>query len=228
MSLRTLLVFDLGSTLVGGPEHGPARQVAESTGLDLAQKRALHRLLMTHDFAGPEDALTAAREHLGPVGSALDDALRQVWAWQRAAAYALPGALDTLEALVGTYRLAILSNIWTPFLAAAEDALGGFLGRHVPVELQVFSCRAGRMKPDSTLLSDLLCRAGVAPPDAVMIGDSYEKDVAPARALGMRTVWVREDASATGADVVLPSVAGLLDVAFGEACHLVVGRSHRS
>jgi FMN phosphatase YigB (HAD superfamily) len=226
MSPPTLLIFDLGSTLVDGPEHGPARQVADLAGLEIAQKHALHRLLMTRDFEGPEDAVTAARERLMPAAPGLDDALRQVWAAQRVAAYALPGALDTLEALVGAYRLAVLSNIWTPFLAAAGEALGGFLDRHVPAELQVFSCRAGTMKPDLGLLSDLLRRAGVVPRDAVMIGDSHEKDVAPALALGMRAIWVSEDASATGAHVVLPSVAGLLEVTHWSPSHVVADGSH--
>jgi len=32
---------------------------------------------------------------------------------------------------------------------------------------------------------------GVSPGDAVMVGDSIDKDLAPARHLGLRTVWLR-------------------------------------
>ena len=35
-------------------------------------------------------------------------------------------------------------------------------------------------------------RAGCKPEEAVMIGDRVDNDIIPAKALGMRTVWIKQ------------------------------------
>jgi putative hydrolase of the HAD superfamily len=53
------------------------------------------------------------------------------------------------------------------------------------------STRLGFFKPDVRIFKEALHQLGVEPGDAVMVGDSLEKDCAPARSLGLKTVWVR-------------------------------------
>ena len=48
------------------------------------------------------------------------------------------------------------------------------------------------MKPDQKLFETALHLAGCRAQDAVMIGDRLDNDIAPAKALGMQTVWIRQ------------------------------------
>jgi HAD superfamily hydrolase (TIGR01549 family) len=191
---RPLIIFDIGSSLVEGPSRGPASRIAETVGLDVSSKRELHRMLMTTDYAGPEDAWTDARERLGLVGSAIQSAIADVWAAQEKEARPISGAFDVLKELtVKGYRLALLSNIWTPYLQSVRQLLGDFFDAHIPAELQLFSCREGLMKPAPELFARVLERGGADPALALMVGDSYDKDIAPAAMFGMRTLWLLHD-----------------------------------
>ena len=53
------------------------------------------------------------------------------------------------------------------------------------------SWEAGFTKPDPAVFQYALSLAGCAPEEAVMIGDRLDNDVFPAKALGMKTVWLR-------------------------------------
>ncbi len=54
------------------------------------------------------------------------------------------------------------------------------------------STRLGFFKPDVRIFKEALRQLAVAPGDAVMVGDSLDKDCAPARSLGLKTIWVRD------------------------------------
>jgi putative hydrolase of the HAD superfamily len=73
---------------------------------------------------------------------------------------------------------------------------GEIFDEHIPEALQVFSFRSGLAKPDPRLFMRVLEAARVDPAGAVMIGDSYDKDIAPAAELGMGTVRVTAGAAA--------------------------------
>ena len=53
------------------------------------------------------------------------------------------------------------------------------------------SWEAGSTKPDPAFFKYALSLAGCAPEEAVMIGDRLDNDIFPAKALGMKTVWLR-------------------------------------
>jgi len=189
-----LIVLDIGSSLVEGPSRGPASRIAEAAGLDVSSKRGLHRLLMTRDYADPEDAWTDAREQLGLADPAIRSAIADIWKAQEKEARPIIGAFEVLQELTAKgYRLALLSNIWTPYLQSVRRLLGDFFDAHIPPELQLFSCREGLMKPAPELFVRVLERAGAHPPSTLMAGDSYDKDIAPAAMLGMRTLWLLHD-----------------------------------
>ncbi len=54
------------------------------------------------------------------------------------------------------------------------------------------SWEAGASKPDPAIFRLALSLAGCAPEQAVMIGDRLDNDIFPAKALGMKTVWIRQ------------------------------------
>ena len=88
------------------------------------------------------------------------------------------------------YRLAVISNVWPPYLRSTRAHFEQFFGEWVEPELQLFSYREGHPKPSSVMFRRMLEIAEVKPECAVMIGDSYAEDVAPAASLGIRTVWL--------------------------------------
>ena len=48
------------------------------------------------------------------------------------------------------------------------------------------------MKPDTRIFSYALETAKRLPHEAVMIGDRLDNDIAPAKSIGMRTVWIKQ------------------------------------
>lgn len=90
----------------------------------------------------------------------------------------------------GGLSLAVLSNIWRPYLASACEHLGVLTDGQIPEELQQFSFVTGRAKPDPDAFAAVLRAAGASADEAVMVGDRYDLDVHGAAAMGLRTVRV--------------------------------------
>jgi HAD superfamily hydrolase (TIGR01509 family) len=198
-----LVVLDIGATLVDGPAKAPASRIAALLGLDAAQKAELRRALMTTAFDGPGEVAARVRDISRLPRTIVDPAVADVWAAQEEEAQPLDGALDTLHELRrGGLRLALISNIWQPFLTAVRKHFGPFFDAHIPAALQLYSFREGCAKPSPQLFRRVLLAAGVAPTDAVMVGDSYAEDVEPAAALGMSTVLVLRRPAREAADLV--------------------------
>jgi len=191
---QPLIVLDIGSSLVEGPSQGPASRIAAGAMLDGSRKRDLHILLMTNDFKGPTDVCQAAHDRLRLDGRRFESAVAEVWRAQETEARPAPGAREALEFFVAQgYKLALLSNIWTPYARSVRQVFGEFFDRAIPPELQVLSCHEGLTKPAPELFRMLVRRADVSPGDALMIGDSYTNDIEPAAACGMRTLWLLHD-----------------------------------
>lgn len=78
------------------------------------------------------------------------------------------------------------------------------------LECQVFSSDQRSIKPSPRLFLQALGMLDLPPQEVLFIGDSLERDIAPAKALGVATCWVT--ACGGGADVAdfcIPSIAAL-------------------
>ena len=129
------------------------------------------------------DALAAC----GRADAALADELAAEYARARCVAETIdPEAEPMLRVLASRYELALLTN-------GASDVQRAKLGR-TPFAAYfsevIISVEAGVGKPDPELFRLAAKRMGVDPCDAVMVGDSLERDVAGAKAAGMRAVWL--------------------------------------
>jgi putative hydrolase of the HAD superfamily len=101
------------------------------------------------------------------------------------------GAREALEALRAEgIRCAVVSN----FDLRLHSLLAG-LGLAALLDAVVLPAEAGAAKPDPALLRTALAKLGSAPEDAVFVGDDPERDLAPARALGMHAIDVRGSAT---------------------------------
>ncbi|HEY0132352.1 MAG TPA: HAD family hydrolase [Allosphingosinicella sp.] len=186
-----VVFLDIGATLVGADVKGPASRIGALLGLDGEGRRALRGALMTTDFWTPEEVAAHLVVSLGAEPEAAARASREIWESQRADARPLPGAPEALARLAAEgCRLGLISNIWRPYLESVRSHYGALFDDHVEPRLQLFSFQVGAAKPGPGIFTEALRRAGVGPERAVMVGDSYDEDVAPAAALGMRTVWV--------------------------------------
>lgn len=96
-----------------------------------------------------------------------------------------PEVPDTLRTLAGRYQLACITNHFTWVRDRAHEA--GFDGL---VQAWAISAEVGAEKPDAAIFRAALDQAGTTPDRVAMVGDRLDRDIAPAKALGMRTVWV--------------------------------------
>lgn len=96
-------------------------------------------------------------------------------------------ATDVLTVLAKKYRLGIIAN--QPM--GTEKRLYEYGVGHL-FSLVLSSAEEGMEKPDPALFLRALSRAGCAPHEACMIGDRPDNDIAPAKALGMRTVRITQ------------------------------------
>ncbi|MBQ3528319.1 MAG: HAD family hydrolase [Clostridia bacterium] len=60
------------------------------------------------------------------------------------------------------------------------------------IEIILASAEEGVSKPDPEIFKRALCKADCLPENAVMIGDRLDNDIAPAKALGMKTIWIKQ------------------------------------
>jgi HAD superfamily hydrolase (TIGR01509 family) len=102
----------------------------------------------------------------------------------------LPGAAETLHALVGMgLRLGIISNRMHGGTLLLDDL--GYYGISHLFSGMVASCDAGQMKPHPAVFRLALEELGASPEEAVMVGDDLCADIEGGLAVGMRAVWVR-------------------------------------
>lgn len=91
-----------------------------------------------------------------------------------------------LEDLKARYRLGVVSNFYGNLDRILAEARLDKL-----FDAMIDSSRIGIFKPEPGIFAAALKALKVAPSGAAMVGDSIEKDCAPAHRLGLKTVWYR-------------------------------------
>jgi FMN phosphatase YigB (HAD superfamily) len=123
------------------------------------------------------------------------------------------GASDLLRAIKArNLRSVVISNGVT---RDAETYLEDFkaLGVDPYIDAVISSVDVGFLKPHAAIFAAALRAVECRPEECVMIGNSEENDIAPAHALGMRTVRVcieEPPDEESAADAVVTSLAGVL------------------
>jgi putative hydrolase of the HAD superfamily len=127
--------------------------------------------------------LTAGGGDADRLAVALSDAFRQKFR-ERCPPYV--DAPSAVEALASRYAMAIATNGPSDVQRIKLSVSG--LRRHFAVV--VASSDIGAGKPDPRIFRETVERLGVPIAEVIAIGDHLEKDVAGARAAGLRCVWV--------------------------------------
>lgn len=147
--------------------------------------------LAAHVDAAPHGDLEArlrfAYEMEDQAAPDVDKLAQGYWRAQAEALTLLPDVEACFRTIPDSLRIGLLSN-WPdgPSMRHALDR-AGILSRFDAV---VTSGEIGAWKPDPRLFLTALAKLDVQPADALMVGDDLANDLAPARALGMRTALI--------------------------------------
>jgi putative hydrolase of the HAD superfamily len=106
-------------------------------------------------------------------------------------------------------RLGVVSNFTGALERVCREA-----GLLPYLDVLVDSARVGVCKPDPEIFRLAVRRLQLPAASCVMVGDSFERDVAPARAAGLRAVWLRGPAPRPCPDPAMPDaiVASLAEL----------------
>jgi putative hydrolase of the HAD superfamily len=142
-------------------------------------------------------------------GAAGDDVVARAAAMYRDryrdARRAVPGAAELLSRVHARARVGIVSN---NLLDEQQEKLR-LCGLDAFVDAVVVSEEAGVSKPDPAIFRIALDRLECEPYEAVMVGDSWDADIAGARAAGIRAIWLnRRGGMAPGGDATVLQLAG--------------------
>jgi len=102
---------------------------------------------------------------------------------------AVPGVAAALAALQGHCRLVLATNAADSGAALVREALAR-VGLEGHFDAVLTARELGVRKPEPAFFAAVLRESGTAAAEAAVVGDDYPVDVAGARALGLRAVWL--------------------------------------
>ena len=169
------LFFDVGSTLVDESRAYDRRIRETITGSGVSYEQFYEEMLRFYRQNQKGDLEAAKKFGL------------TVPPWHSEEERPYPDAVSCLKALQSRFSIGIIAN--QPLGTAdrmEKMGLAPYLDRIVS------SAEEGVAKPDPAIFRIALERAGCRPEQAVMIGDRLDNDIAPAKRLGMKTIWVKQ------------------------------------
>lgn len=95
-------------------------------------------------------------------------------------------ARKVLDVLQPSYTMGVVSNFYGNLDVVCKEFE---LDRYFKATID--SVVVGVRKPDPKIFSLALDALGVAPKDVVVVGDSYDRDIVPAKLLGCSTIWLK-------------------------------------
>jgi 2-haloacid dehalogenase len=176
--------FDCYGTLIdwnGGIRRELARVFGDERADALLQRyHGLERELEVDGSRSYAEVLTEAMRGLGAPPGEEDALARSLPSWEPFPE--VPPALADLRER--GWRLAILSNTDPDFLAASLERIG------VPADLTVVASEIGSYKPAHRHWERFFAETGADRERHVHVAASLFHDVAPARELGLASVWI--------------------------------------
>ncbi len=173
------IFFDVGSTLVDETEayNHRAREMLKNTDISFSAFDDKRIELAGLGYDGNSKAI----EYFG-----LNKTL-----WHSEDEVPFDDASETLEHLKNRgYKLGVIANQD----AGTAQRLEAF-GLLKYFDVLATSAELGVAKPDKLIFKKAFELAGCKPQDSVMIGDRLDNDIIPAKASGMKTVWIRKGLS---------------------------------
>ena len=217
--MTAVLLFDFGGTLDadGLPWKDRFRQLYRAQGVDPGDEVFDPVFYAADDvLLGALPAVCGLRETIERLAAGVSAGLkvsdrsvtvRVGQGFLDASLARLAASGDVLARLRERYRLGLVSNFYGNLAAVCEEA-----GIAKLFDVVVDSTRVGFTKPDARIFRHATEALGVHPAEVMFIGDSPARDMAGARGVGMRHVWLtgqRSPKPCCPGDLVIPSLADL-------------------
>ena len=193
------ILLDFGGTLDSDGEHWLDRfyELYDQAGFDLSRaeiKRAFYdadQLCYRHPLVVSMGLRSLMKHHVRLQFATLNlkDLAKEKEIIERFCAKTertLRRNAQLLRCLKPVYRLGVISNFYGNVAALCREAS---LADSLDVILD--SATVGISKPDPEIFRIALRELNLIPAQAFFVGDSYERDIAPARKLGMKTIWLK-------------------------------------
>ncbi|MBF0519963.1 MAG: HAD family hydrolase [Nitrospirae bacterium] len=180
--------FDIGSTLVMGPDISPCKDIAKILDHTEINSDTVKDIIMIRELTSPPDIIKYLVSIVNAEAIArCTHKVKDLWDSQEIAAIEIAGASETVKTLKRTGLLiGLISDIWVPYYKSFKLACPEIVAA---VNSTTLSFREGVRKPNPVLYERALASLDLTPDAAVMVGDSYFSDIEPAMKLGMTTVW---------------------------------------
>ena len=169
------IFFDIGSTLVDETEAYDHRVRDMIVGTDIS-------------FSEFDDVRIAfAKQGLDGNSAAIKHFGLSKTPWHSEDEIPYPDVQNTMAALrEKSYQLGIIAN-QKPGIAERLETCG----LRLFFDVIASSAEIGYAKPDKTIFENALKLANCTADESVMVGDRLDNDIIPAKALGMKTVWLK-------------------------------------
>ncbi|HZE57984.1 MAG TPA: HAD family hydrolase [Chthoniobacterales bacterium] len=189
------ILFDMGGTLDGDGLHWQDRFTALYRDFGVAVSRETFDAAETRANQDREIGSSDFRQmiefyvkwqlaHLGLTNAELEENL--VRGFIAPARKAAAANVELLAELAGRgFRLGVVSNG-----CGNVDKLCDDFGYAPFLSVIVDSRRVGLSKPDPAIFQYAAEKLGRDPGEIMMVGDSFDRDVRPARQIGMKTAWL--------------------------------------
>jgi len=173
------IFFDVGSTLVDETEayNHRIREMIENTDITFSVFDDKRIEFAKQGFDGNSEAIRFFELKKTP--------------WHSEDEIPVEDALNTLKSLTERgYKLGIIANQSAGTAQRLEN-----WGLLQYFDVVAASTELGVAKPDRLIFEKAIALAGCRIQDAVMVGDRLDNDIIPAKAFGMKTVWIRKGLS---------------------------------
>ena len=197
------LFFDLGSTLIDETECYKSRidYIVQNNNIDRAK-------FVSKVYECAKTSAVAISSAAICYGFAVPP-------WNNDLEKLYPSSENILQTLSKKYKLGVIAN---QAFGTMERLEKWGIGKYF--NTVVASAEAGVAKPDLKIFKMAFEAAGCNPREAVMIGDRLDNDIAPAKKLGMKTVWVRQGFAvhqnicdnSQKPDYIIESIENILDI----------------
>jgi FMN phosphatase YigB (HAD superfamily) len=192
------ILFDFGGTLDSDGEHWLDRFYAlyEKAGLRLPPAEIKRAFYEADDRCkgNPEVACAGLRplmdfhvhvqfENLNLTAASTEKGMARSFC-EHSEQYLRRNAL-LLNTLKDRYRLGVVSNFYGNVAVLCKEA-----GLSESLQVIIDSVPLGVEKPDHRIFLAALESLRLPPSRVIFVGDSHERDIVPARELGMKTVWL--------------------------------------
>jgi HAD superfamily hydrolase (TIGR01549 family) len=149
-------------------------------------EKVLDGEISLHDAMTQRICALCARFGLALAPADIPETIRHYDAAYRKNRRAVPGGRELLESLREDAAIGIITN---GFRDLQEEKIA-LCGLSPLIDTLVISEEIGYKKPDRRIFEAALMKANVDPEESVYVGDSWNIDILPAAAYGMRAIWL--------------------------------------